>query len=302
MRGSARRRPAVVGDDAQHRRAAGRRRLRRARPTPCRRRAREPAWPRALGRARAMRSAEASGPTWTRRPRRRERAASERAAGHLRPACPSSSTQLGRADDVAGARAPGRRRRRARRPRRAARVERERPRGGDPRPVGPHPGAQHRRAGRLAERELLDRAAARARAARSSRDSEDPAERHHREDVPVEVVVEVEVAGEAGAGEVRLVPAAVRPLRLDEPADRAAAAAVAVRLAGRVQAEQRPGRLRRGRGAAPAPGAGRGRSGGPRRTRRRDSARARASAPRRGRSRARRGRRRRAPGATAPVP
>ena len=37
-----------------------------------------------------------------------------------------------------------------------------------------------------------------------------PAERADREDQPVQVVVDVEVAGEAGAGELRLVPAAVR--------------------------------------------------------------------------------------------
>ena len=62
------------------------------------------------------------------------------------------------------------------------------------------------------------------------------AERHHREDVPVEVVVEVEVAREAGAGEVRLVPAAVGLLRLDEPLDRAPRG-LAVACAGGVQAE-----------------------------------------------------------------
>src|SRR6266540_2508961 len=80
---------------------------------------------------------------------------------------------------------------------------------------------------------------------------EDPPERHHREDLPVEVVVDVEVAGEARACVVGLVPAAVAALRLDEPAhgtlDRGAS------HAGRVEAEQRPRRLRRGRRAAPSP-------------------------------------------------
>ena len=71
------------------------------------------------------------------------------------------------------------------------------------------------------------------------------AERGDREDQPVQVVVDVEVAGEAGAGELRLVPAC-RPARwvVDQPARRRGSTAVAA-LAGREQREQRPGGLRR---------------------------------------------------------
>src|SRR5437763_53291 len=42
-----------------------------------------------------------------------------------------------------------------------------------------------------------------------------------REDQPVEVVVDVEVAGEAGAGELRLIPAAVCALCPGQPCDTA---------------------------------------------------------------------------------
>ncbi len=76
-------------------------------------------------------------------------------------------------------------------------------------------------------------------------------ERGDREDQPVQVVVDVEVAGEAGAGELRLVPGPVGPLRADQQLDAAPAAPVA--LPGREQREQRPGRLRRGRRAAADP-------------------------------------------------
>ena len=52
-----------------------------------------------------------------------------------------------------------------------------------------------------------------------------PAERGEREDQPVEVVVDGEVAGEAGAGELRLVPGAVRALGPDQAATPRSAAA-----------------------------------------------------------------------------
>ena len=65
------------------------------------------------------------------------------------------------------------------------------------------------------------------------------------------MIVEIEVAGEAGAREVGLVPAPVRQLRLDEPAHRAVRDVA--RLAGGVEREQRPRGLRRRRRAASAP-------------------------------------------------
>jgi len=76
-----------------------------------------------------------------------------------------------------------------------------------------------------------------------------PAQRVHREHQPVQVVVDVEVAREASAGELRLVPVAVGPLGLGQPGD--AALDGVGRAAGGEQREQRPGRLRRG-GVAPA--------------------------------------------------
>src|SRR5215813_12204369 len=82
----------------------------------------------------------------------------------------------------------------------------------------------------------------------SRRAAEDAAEGHDREDLPVEVVVQVEVAGEARPGEVRLVPAAVVALGLDEEANGALDGLAG--FAGGVQREQRPRGLGRGRGAA----------------------------------------------------
>ena len=64
------------------------------------------------------------------------------------------------------------------------------------------------------------------------------------------MVVDVEVAGEAGAGEAGLVPGAVRLLRVDQP--RHAAAHGLGRRAGGEQRQQRPGGLRGGRRAAAA--------------------------------------------------
>src|SRR5439155_2924473 len=74
----------------------------------------------------------------------------------------------------------------------------------------------------------------------------------NRKDEPVEVVVDVEVAREAGAGEPRLVPAAVGELRADEPVE-ATRDRIAM-LAGRVEGEERPGCLRRRRLALSTPG------------------------------------------------
>ena len=76
-------------------------------------------------------------------------------------------------------------------------------------------------------------------------------ERDHREQQPVEVVVDVVVGREAGAGVLRLVPAAVLALGLDEPAHTPLERLRA--LAGGVQREQRPGGLRGRAVAAPDP-------------------------------------------------
>src|SRR6185437_3926664 len=78
------------------------------------------------------------------------------------------------------------------------------------------------------------------------------AQRADREDHPVQVVVDIEVTGEPGASELRLVPAAVRALGLRQPAD-APLGRGAVPVPGRQQREQRPGGLRRGRLAPPGP-------------------------------------------------
>src|SRR5580692_10588351 len=75
------------------------------------------------------------------------------------------------------------------------------------------------------------------------------AERGDRKRQPVQVVVQVEVAREAGSGEVRLVPGPVRALRLRQPAD-AALGRLALLLARREQRQQRPRGLRGG-GRAP---------------------------------------------------
>src|SRR5688572_16708870 len=110
---------------------------------------------------------------------------------------------------------------------------------------------------------------------------EDPAraaERHQREVVAVEVVVDHEaalqlgalrdalarllvakvharaepVAGEAGAGVVRLVPSAVVALRIDEEAEPAPNRALVLAIVRRDERDQGPGRLRRRAGAVPA--------------------------------------------------
>src|SRR6266700_7340315 len=60
---------------------------------------------------------------------------------------------------------------------------------------------------------------------RSSRTRQVAAERADRENQPVQVVVDVKVAGEPGAGVLRLVPTAVRALAGGQPADAALDAA-----------------------------------------------------------------------------
>ena len=100
----------------------------------------------------------------------------------------------------------------------APRVDRERPRRGDARPRrAPCPCAAAARSG-WRSIACSTRSGASTSSGCVSAVPEDAAERHHREDVPVQVVVQVEVAREAGARVVRLVPAALGPLRLDQPA------------------------------------------------------------------------------------
>src|SRR3954452_20386898 len=85
----------------------------------------------------------------------------------------------------------------------------------------------------------------------SSRIGEHAPERHDGEDLSVEVIVEIEVAREARPGEVRLVPASVAALCVDEPPD--GALDRRPRLAGCVEGEQRPRGLRSRRSAAATP-------------------------------------------------
>ena len=95
------------------------------------------------------------------------------------------------------------------------------------------------------------------------------AERADREHQPVQVVVDVEVAGEAGAGVLVLVPAAVAALRSTSQATpRVDRVGVGV---DREQREQRPRGLRRGRRRRGRATRGRRRSAGPRPSRRRRS-------------------------------
>src|SRR5690242_5803837 len=69
-----------------------------------------------------------------------------------------------------------------------------------------------------------------------------PTQRHDREHEAVEVVVDVEVGGEAGSGELNLVPPAVRALRVHEPGDPAVHGLRT--LAGGIECQQGPGGLR----------------------------------------------------------
>src|SRR6202044_1887260 len=78
------------------------------------------------------------------------------------------------------------------------------------------------------------------------------AERGDGERQPVQVVVQVEVAREAGPGVIGLVPGAVRALGARQPADPARDAG-AVARARREQREQRPRGLRGGGGAPGRP-------------------------------------------------
>src|SRR5262245_23249114 len=80
------------------------------------------------------------------------------------------------------------------------------------------------------------------------------AERRQREDEPVEVVADVEVAREARARELGLVPVAVLALGARQPGDGALDGRRTL-AAGGEQREQRPAGLRGGRAAAPALGA-----------------------------------------------
>ena len=133
-----------------------------------------------------------------------------------------------------------------------ARVDRERPRRRDrARAPAPCPCAARATSG-CAQRRLLD--AERREQEQRLRQRRSPRiapERHHREDVPVQVVVQVEVAREAGARVLRLVPAAAR--------------AAASRRASRPRARRRArGRRRRRRRAAPTRSATRSTSPRPR--------------------------------------
>src|SRR5439155_802771 len=79
-------------------------------------------------------------------------------------------------------------------------------------------------------------------------------ERQHRPVRAIEVVVDEEIAREAPAGEIGLVPVAVVALRLGEEG-RGAGSRGRTRLARRDQAQERPRRLRSGRDAAAVPSA-----------------------------------------------
>ena len=102
----------------------------------------------------------------------------------------------------------------------------------------------HTRSLRLTSVEQSDNPAERKQPQRlSSRDRPFVAtQRHQREVVAVQVVVDHEVAGESGPGELRLIPGAVPALSfnqiLDAPRDR-----LVFSLARRDQRHQRPGRL-----------------------------------------------------------
>src|ERR1700686_474477 len=74
-------------------------------------------------------------------------------------------------------------------------------------------------------------------------------ERQGRKNVPVEVVIDVEIAGESGAGVLGLVPGAV-PLTLHQERTAARARGV-VTAPGELQGEHRPRGLRRCAGADP---------------------------------------------------
>src|SRR5579864_7404115 len=71
------------------------------------------------------------------------------------------------------------------------------------------------------------------------------AEGHDREHLPVQVVVDVEVARKAGPGEPRLVPRAVRALGVHQPGDAALHGPFVTGTGD--EGDQGPRRLRRGR-------------------------------------------------------
>ena len=139
-------------------------------------------------------------------------AAGQRPVRAVRGAAPRS-----RPRPVAGPQPGGRgRRRRRRRPRPTARRSRGQPRAGRGRRApAPIPVRTTSALGAPAPHGATPRAAAaRGRAAgrpaTASLRVHEAAQGHDREDQAVEVVVDVEVPGEAGAGELRLVPRAVR--------------------------------------------------------------------------------------------
>ena len=142
MRGSVDRAAGGVGDDPEHgERPAGRTR-RRARPTPCRRRAPVAARPRARRRLQDC-STERTGPTCTRRPRRRSAATSSAAARKHALACrPRAISSV--AQTTSPARRPGVDAAADARDGNGAGVRRSpAPRAAAMRaPVRPHPGAQ----------------------------------------------------------------------------------------------------------------------------------------------------------------
>src|SRR6266545_101117 len=194
----------------------------------------------------AMWSIDRSGPTCTRKPRRRRAAARSALPGTgigMPPSRRNSVAQTTSPARNSGATPP-------QRPTTATAVLST---------ASPRAAAIRARSGPVPERRIVQSGTF-GSAAASTRSGakmskclfiEHPPERHHGEDLPVEVVVDVEVAGEPRSRVVRLVPAAVAALRVDEPAHRALGRRP--ELAGRVQAEQCPRRLRRRGRATPAP-------------------------------------------------
>ena len=154
---------------------------------------------------------------------------------------------------------------------------------------GPPAAAARRPAGRPARPPALAALGGVRLAAISSAHARLPgtAERAQREDQPVQVVVDVEVAGEAGAGEVGLIPGAVGALGRDEPAPAPAAGRVGPAASSASSAhavceaveDARPGQRHRRRSAGPRPSRRRRSGGRPARAPRAGSPARRASRP-----------------------
>src|SRR5437899_2650158 len=72
-----------------------------------------------------------------------------------------------------------------------------------------------------------------------------PRQRHQREVKPIQMILQVEDPGEAGAGELIFGPGAIRVLRLEQEPD-TPGHRFAVPLTGRQKPHDRPGRLGRG--------------------------------------------------------